>query len=427
MHIYFFFLKIHSQITNNNCCMDNSKSKFGLLLEKRSLDDDIKIGELPIFDMDTFNMTIQNFFENDDYYKNSSSIHRIYFFRFTFGFKKYMVHLSGIENKREGKKIIVKFFDFLKNIMVQDFCYSPYSLFDDDEDDDIIHLIGDIIKNSRKIKKISLPGYYLKDDIFKILYKYMMNHEGLKHLDFKFLDLNLSYISFKYVDDIIKTSNIEDISGLNDDEYSYFFEKLLNNFFRGKNLNLNLNEKNMSDDLVLKLSDMIKKKEVDYLKEINLSSNRITSKGFSMLVNSLLESKNNNIIKINMHDNKLDDNCIESLGELIKKNEHIQHISFEFNKITDKGIEKLSEYIVGNIFIKSIALYGNWKITDASCETIKHMIKMSSILSIDLSGMNVNKQNLQEIEELLKIPIEERKIPLITFQDVKPASKRMKE
>jgi len=409
--------------------MDNSKSKLGLLLEKRSLDNDVKIGELPIFDMDIFNMSIQNFFENDDYYKNSSSIYRIHFFRFTFGFKKYMVHLSGAKNKREGKKIIIKFFDFLKNIMIQDFCYSPYCLnsADDDEDDDIIHLIGDIIKNSRKIKKISLPGYYLKDDIFKILYKYMMNHEGLKYLDFKFLDLKLSYIGFKYIDDIIKTSNIEDISGLNYDEYGYFFEKLLNNFFRGKNLNLNLHDKNMNDDLVLKLSDMIKKKEVDYLMEIDLSSNIITSKGFSMLINSLLESKNNNIIKINAISNKLDDNCIENLGELIKKNKNITHIDLGYNDITDKGIEKLSEYIVGNDSINYINLDGNLDITDASCETIKHMIKMSSILSIDLPDVNISEQNLDEIKELLEIPIEKREIPLITFGDVKSASKRMKE
>ena len=170
----------------------------------------------------------------------------------------------------------------------------------------------------------------------------MINHTSLKNLGFVPSTTNqkISHICVEYLDDIIKFSNVENISGLRDDEYSYFFEKLLDNFFRGRNPDLNIYGKNINDDLALKLSDVIKKKEIDYLMEIDLSSNIITSKGFSMLINSLLESKNNNIIKINAISNKLDDNCIENLGELIKKNKNITHIDLGYNDITDKGIEK---------------------------------------------------------------------------------------
>ena len=429
--------------------MDNSKSVPDFILKKRSLKhDEIDLGELLIFNIDNltnneFNMLIQNFFKKDDeYYKHNPIIKiracfdKSIFCVFDFGCKKYTAHFLGkkrVKTKPTGeieklKKIIVKFFNFLKNIIVQSFVYCPYC-FNYVEDDNIIHLISDIIKNSKTIEYICFPRFYLEDNIFKILHGYMINHTSLKNLGFVPSTTNqkISHICVEYLDDIIKFSNVENISGLRDDEYSYFFEKLLDNFFRGRNPDLNIYGKNINDDLALKLSDVIKKKEIDYLMEIDLSSNIITSKGFSMLINSLLESKNKNIIKINMDDNKLDDDCIESLGELIKKNKNITHIDLGYNDITDKGIEKLSEYVVGNDSINYINLFGNWNITDASSEVIKHMIKSSSILSIILSDAKINKQNMDEIKELLKIPIEEREIPLITFQDVKSASKIIKE
>jgi len=417
--------------------MDDSKSEFILILQKTSLNSDAKIRECFIYNIcdlkdDELNILIQNFFEKNDCgdvipmsYRFESA-----FCGFVFGGENCRASfLMKKDHKEKLKKGIIKFFNFLKNIMVQEFYYHLHFSDGDDDDDNIniVYLIGDIIKNSNNIiKEVYLPNYYLKDNILKILRGYMVNHTSLKYLDFGHSRPKMSNICVEYLDDIIKNSNIENISGLHDN-YEYFFENLLNNFFRGGSLNLNLYDKNINDDLVLKLSDMIKKKEINYLKEINLSYNKITSKGFSMLVDSLLESKNKNIIEIYMDGNNLDDSCIESLGKLIKKNENMSCIHLGCNYITDKGIEKLSEYIVGNVSIKSITLRGNDKITDVSSKVIKHMIKSSSVSSIYLNNTNVSKKNVDEIEELLEIPIEEREIPLTTFQDVKSASKRMKE
>ena len=413
--------------------MDNSKSKFGLLLEKISLDDDddTNLGELSIYNIndltnDEFNMLIQNFFENDNCHRQKRIYHKDVFCEFTFGYKKYDVYFLGERDKL--KKGIIKFFNFLKNIVVQTFYFHPFCLDEDDScDDDIVHLIGNIIKNSNIIEYVFVSISSLKDNVLKILHSHIVNHTSLKRLGFGCSKSKMSDICVIYLDDIIKNSNIEKISGLHVDDYKCIFESLLNNFFRGRSPDLNLYNKNINDDLIFKLSDMIKKKGVDYLMKINLSYNKITSKEFSMLVDSLLESKNENITTIYMHDNKLDDNCIESLGELIKKNKNITHIDLGYNDITDKGIEKLFEYIIGNTFIGSINLCGNCKITDVSSEVIKHMIKSSSILLIILPDEKISKKNMDEIEELLKIPIEEREIPLITFQDVKSASKRIKE
>ena len=437
-YIYIFFFKKNS-FTNHKqqffIFMSDPKGVPGLLLQKiSSKNDDINFGELPIYNVDgltdfEFNMIIQNFFENDDgnYFPDVEIpifLNKVCLCAFTFGYKKYKVDLLG-EEKNELKKITIKFFNFLEKMMVRNFCYFYHHL----DDDDIIYLIGNMIKNSNIIEHITFPRSFLKDNVFKILHDHIINHKNLKCLDFIPLGLKIkmSHNCVEYLDDIIKTSNIENISGLHDDDYKYFFESLLNNLFRGRNPDLDLFGRCINDGLVLKLGDMIKKKEINYLKEIDLSFNKITSKGVSILVDSLLQSKNENIIKIYMNSNKLDDNCIEKLGELIRQNRKVTHINIRYNDISDKGIEKLSEYIVGNVSIKSIDLYGNWNMTDASCNVIKHMVKSSFISSIGLNSESITGKNKIEIEELLQIPIEKREIPLITFQDVKSASKRMKE
>jgi len=143
-----------------------------------------------------------------------------------------------------------------------------------------------------------------------------------------------------------------------------------------------------------------------------------------MLIDSLLKSNNKNIIKINMNNNKLDDDCFEKLGELIKKNENIRHIDFGYNCITDRGIEELSEYVVGNTSIETICLCGNSGITDNSFAMIKNMINSSIVSSLDIGYTEISEDIAGEISELLKIPIEKRKIPLITIGNVKSASKK---
>jgi len=412
---------------------DNDKKIFGLLLKKRTEDSLEEIG-LTIYNINDLTDNelkhlVQNFFENDDdVYSDKFGIlcycRDNYIFDFTLKNKKYNLSYFG-EKKNDFKESIIKFLNFLKNIMVEVFyCISC----DFDDDVDIINLIGNVIKNSKAIEHVSFPRSYLINNAFKILYDYLSNHESLKCLDFGFFSKQkMSDNCIEYFDKIIKTSNIEDVVGLHNDDYNYFFESLLDNFFRGKNPNLKLKGKNINDDQFLKLSNLIINKKVNYLKEIDLSGNIITSKGFSMLVDSLLDSKNENIIKINFGYNKLNDDCIEILRMLMKKNENIRCINFNNNYITDKGVEELSKYIIGNIFIIKIDLSHNDKITNSSFETIKNIINSSEIVSFEIYGTQINEKLEAEIIELLKIPINQREIPLITIKDVKSASKIMKE
>jgi len=405
---------------SNNDDDDNNEKISGLLLTKietSSLDEI----EFPIYNINDLtdnelNILIQNFFENDDC-KNIVDIDQSKFFNvigicaFDFECKPYRASLFG--EKNGFKNIIIKFFNFLKNIMVEAFCYtSRYFEGDGDNDDNIIHLIGNIIKNSNIIERVSLPGFYLKNNALEILYIYIRDHINLKRLYFDhFPKQKMSNKYIKHLNDIIKCSNIEIINGLHNDDNKYFFENLLNNFFCSKNPNLDIRIEYINDYYLSKLSNMIIDKNINYLKEIDFSWNKITPHGFLTLFGSLLKSNNENIIKLNIQHTTFDDDSVEFLGKLIKQNKNIFEINLAGNKITDKGVEILYGYIIGNTSINKIDLSINNGITNNSSKIIKYIVKSSYISIFNIFMTNINEQEINEIDEILKIPINKREIP----------------
>jgi len=404
---------------------DNNKKVSGLLVT-RYVGFSKEIG-LPIYNINDLTdgelkFLIQNFFESEDGYEDPDKYYKKKnIFIFTFKDKEYHVKLIGGEN--DSKKSIIKFLNFLKNMMIDEFyCY------DFDYDVDIINLIGNVIKNSEIIKNIHLTNNFFKNDhVLEILSEYLKYHKSLRGLYFGYSSIDK--LSDKHVGilvNVIKFSIIEDVGRLHKNDYNLIFEDLMNNSM-SKNHKIKCVGRCLNDDRVLKLSNMIIDNNINYLEEIDFTFNNITSKGFSILVDSLLKSNNKDIIKIDISDNKLDDDCIEKLSELINQNKNISCIDIISNQITDKGVEILSEYVIGNTFIKSIDLDYNLGITDSSYEIIKNMVKYSSISSFKIYGTQISEKLEDEIKELLKIPIEQREIPLITIEDVKSASKRMKE
>ena len=105
---------------------------------------------------------------------------------------------------------------------------------------------------------------------------------------------------------------------------------------------------------------------------------------------------------------------MESLVHLLNELTII-NISLSDNLITDKGIEILSEGLFGNVILKSLNLYNNKLISDKSIPILKELIEQCGLSNIDLRGTSISDQNRKEINELLKIPMDERKIPLKSF------------
>ena len=153
--------------------------------------------------------------------------------------------------------------------------------------------------------------------------------------------------------------------------------------------------------------------------------NKITSKGASLLFNTLKECKSS-VDTIDLGSNGLDDNCMESLGEFIQTSQTIENTNIGHNKITDKGIKILLPYLIGNITIKYLGISLNKGITDKSVPLIKDIIQKSNVKDINIYETSITKKGTDEIKSSLKAPIDEREIPLITIGNVKSASKIIK-
>ena len=136
-----------------------------------------------------------------------------------------------------------------------------------------------------------------------------------------------------------------------------------------------------------------------------------------------LEKLNLESLFIDLSRNEIDDNCMLSLGKLIKQNK-IEGIKMSQNNITDNGIEILSEYLFGNTSLKLFDFPFNRGITNKSIPIFKQIAMKSTINESYINGiLSLSDEEKQEMELLLSIPINEREIPLITFGDVKSASK----
>lgn len=78
----------------------------------------------------------------------------------------------------------------------------------------------------------------------------------------------------------------------------------------------------------------------------------------------------------------------------------------------NEGVEILSEYLIGNTVLKELRVNGNRLITDKSVPHMMDIAKKSCINCIDLLGTSISKENQRHILVALKIPIEQREIPI---------------
>ncbi len=130
-----------------------------------------------------------------------------------------------------------------------------------------------------------------------------------------------------------------------------------------------------------------------------------------MLIDTLREC-NSVVSELSLSHNEIDDECMKQLGEYVQDNEHLERLMLGYNKITDKGIEVISEYLIGNTVMKILVLRYNRGITNASIPYLIEIANQSCITDMDLWHTSISAEKKKEITELLKIPIDEREIPI---------------
>ncbi len=115
---------------------------------------------------------------------------------------------------------------------------------------------------------------------------------------------------------------------------------------------------------------------------------------------------------LDLSNNKIDDECMKQLGDYVQDNQHFECLNVGWNKVTDKGIEIISEHLIGNTKLNLLDLSFNKRITDKSVPYLIEIAKKSCITQMDISYTSISEEKQQEMIELLKIPIEEREIPI---------------
>lgn len=125
----------------------------------------------------------------------------------------------------------------------------------------------------------------------------------------------------------------------------------------------------------------------------SFAGNNITSKGASLLFNTLRESKLN-VRTVNLYRNQLDDDCMKSLGFYVKENNNVEGVFIGENNITDKGIGAFSSSIIGNVTLKKFGISSNDEITNRSVPVLINLIEKSSIESICTYGTSISQSNI---------------------------------
>lgn len=144
----------------------------------------------------------------------------------------------------------------------------------------------------------------------------------------------------------------------------------------------------------------------------SLEKNKITSNGAILLFNTL-KHINASMNSLNLTSNKLNDDCMISLGEYLQSNKHIKHLFLaNNNNITDKGIEILSQYLIGNTTIKQISIFGNKGITNQSILYLINIARLSCIDTMNVYDTGIDKIQEQEIRKLFQIPSHQRETPI---------------
>ncbi len=137
----------------------------------------------------------------------------------------------------------------------------------------------------------------------------------------------------------------------------------------------------------------------------------MTFNGMKTLLDTLMES-NSKLTRLDLSNNQLDDDCMESMGEYIQDNQFLENVSLNRNKISDRAIKILSEYLVGNTILKSFSINDNQGITEVSAPLLIEVVKKSCIEYFDESGSLISREGSIKIHEALKIPIDQREIPI---------------
>lgn len=115
---------------------------------------------------------------------------------------------------------------------------------------------------------------------------------------------------------------------------------------------------------------------------------------------------------IDLSRSKIKDEHIECITHLLNENESIAFILLTANDISDTGIEIMSQSLAGNTSLHTCAFYNNNRLTEKSIPFFIEIAKTTYINVIQTPLLNNSYAHIQEINTYLRVPREQREIPI---------------
>ncbi len=132
----------------------------------------------------------------------------------------------------------------------------------------------------------------------------------------------------------------------------------------------------------------------------SLSNNKITSAGAKILFDSLKKDCCF-IERIILNENKIGDECMDSLGEYLDGNIVTIGVYLAYNEISNIGIESLLHYFSKNNALKEFRVHGNKKINGESVNSFRNLIKNSIMEDINIWMTSIFPANIFNKDILL--------------------------
>jgi Ran GTPase-activating protein (RanGAP) involved in mRNA processing and transport len=294
--------------------------------------------------------------------------------------------------------------------------------------------------NQMHCSNISSIGTYISDQEMKIIADNIRSNKSAKYINFT--NNNISDSGAKFLFDVIKDSSITAINlennSLTDNSLPGLIEVLENNKLVtdvnllknqitdiGANLIINLLKSNYSlinvklgDNIDQKLQNKITaltarnqalKAIAGDISILNLTGKNITTEELSVIIEAL--SANNNVTKINLANNNIDDHGLEQIIQLLNSkldNPVIIEIDLENNDITDEGANKVIKFLKEtkstvriNIKNSKINIELQNKITALTARNQALKAIAGDISILNLSNQNIAAEELEIIIEAL--------------------------
>ncbi len=132
------------------------------------------------------------------------------------------------------------------------------------------------------------------------------------------------------------------------------------------------------------------------INEINLAGNNIESKGVNYICESLIKD-NHTVLYLMFNYTNLNDNCVDTIRQMLLKNKNLLNLSLMSNNLSNKGIDIILSTLRINNTLKILSI-GDNKCDDKAYKNLSSYLKFNnSLLQLEIKTNNITYLTINNI------------------------------